>query len=69
MTLRRRVHPNRTRRLGWADCADDASCGKDEGAEDCGDGAAEAGWVVAVHFKFPFEGLVQFCAAMVGSMS
>ena len=69
MALRRRVHPNRTGCLGWADCADDAGCGKDEGAEGCGDCAAEAGWVVAVHFKFPFERLVQFFATVVGSMS
>ena len=56
MTLRRRVHPNHTCRLRRADCADDASCGKDEGAEGCGDGAAEAVGGVAVHFGSPVNG-------------
>ena len=56
MTLRRRVHLHRTRCLRWADCADDAGCGKDEGAEGCGDGAAEAVGGVAVHFGSPVNG-------------
>ena len=47
------IHRNRGRCLRRGEGANEAGCGKEDGAERCGDGVAKAGGVVAVHFRSP----------------